>query len=139
VAESGTNKRGRSFVVRWLWINSMLSPVSTSQGPWPPASEAGLDLVAASAFVRLSGLFPSRAPVHIRETRDEVAVTDQDQDRELAVARLHLASRRRDRHVRQYADARGSPRELAAYTELHAAVEQFAAREAWLAWLDRGY
>jgi hypothetical protein len=41
--------------------------------------------------------------------------------------------------VRQYDDARGSPRELAAYTELQAAVDQFAAREAWLVWLDRGY
>jgi hypothetical protein len=101
--------------------------------------DAGLDLVAASAFVRLFGLFSSRAPVHIRETRDEVAVTDQDQGREVAVARLYSAGQRRDRHVRQYDDARGSPSELAAYTELQGAVDQFAAREASLAWLDRGY
>jgi hypothetical protein len=95
-------------------------------------------LVAAWAFVRLSGLFP-RARLSIRETRDEVAVTDQDQGREVAVARLHSARQRRDRHVRQYDDARGSPSELAAYAELQAALDQFAAREAWLAWLDRGY
>jgi hypothetical protein len=96
-------------------------------------------LVVASAFVRLSGLFSSRAPFHIRETRDEVAVTDQDQNREVAVERLELASQRRDRQVGQYDAARGSRSELAAYTELRAAVEQVAAREAWLAWLDRGY
>jgi hypothetical protein len=96
-------------------------------------------LVAASAFVRLFGPFSSRAPVHVRETRDEVAVTDQDQGREVAVARLYSARQRRDRHVRQYSDARGSPSELAAYTELQGAVDQFAAREASLAWLDRGY
>ena len=66
-------------------------------------------------------------------------MTDQDQGREVAVARLHVARQHRDTHVRRYDDARGSPRELAAYTELQAAVDQFAAREAWLAWLDRGY
>jgi len=66
-------------------------------------------------------------------------VTDQDQGREVAVERLHAARQRRDRQVRQYDAARGSPAELAAYTQLQAAVEQFAAREASLAWLDRGY
>jgi hypothetical protein len=66
-------------------------------------------------------------------------VTDQDQDREVAVERLQLASQRCERHVRQYEAPRGSRSELAAYTELHAAVEQVAAREAWLAWLDRDY
>jgi hypothetical protein len=65
-------------------------------------------------------------------------VTDEDQDREVAVARLHVARQRRDAHVRKYDDARGSPRQLAAYTELRVALDQFAAREAWLAWLDRG-
>ena len=66
-------------------------------------------------------------------------MTDQGQGREVAVARLQLASRRRDRQVRQYDSARGSRSELAAYTELQAAVDQVAASEAWLAWLDRGY
>jgi len=100
--------------------------------------DAGLDLVAASAFVRLSGLFP-RVRLYIREARDEVAVTDQDQRRVVAVEGLQSARQRRDRHVRQYHAARGSPTELAAYTQLQAAVDQFAAREAWLAWLDRDY
>jgi hypothetical protein len=99
----------------------------------------GLDLVAASAFVRLSGLFSSRAPFPSRETRDEVAMNDQDQGREVAVERLQSARQQRDRQVRQYDAARGSPSELAAYTQLQAAVDQFAAREAWLAWLDRDY
>jgi hypothetical protein len=66
-------------------------------------------------------------------------VTDQDQGRVVAVERLQSARQRRDRHVRQYHAARGSPTELAAYTQLQAAVDQFAAREAWLAWLDRDY
>lgn len=64
---------------------------------------------------------------------------DQGQRREVAVERLRSARQRRDRHVRQYNAARGSPTELAAYAQLQAAVEQFAAREASLAWLDRGY
>jgi hypothetical protein len=64
---------------------------------------------------------------------------DQDQGREVAVERFQSARQRRDRQVRQYDAARGSPSELAAYTQLQAAVEQVAAREAWLAWLDRGY
>lgn len=66
-------------------------------------------------------------------------MTDQDQGREVAVARLQSASRRRDMQVRQYDAARGTHSELAAYTQLRAAVDQVAAREAWLAWLDRGY
>ena len=66
-------------------------------------------------------------------------MTDQDQDRDVAVARLQAATERRDGHVRQYDAARGSHNELAAYTELQAAVDQVAARDAWLAWLDRDY
>jgi hypothetical protein len=34
---------------------------------------------------------------------------------------------------------RGSSNELPAFTQLEAAEEQFAAREAWLKWIDRGY
>jgi hypothetical protein len=64
---------------------------------------------------------------------------DQDQGREVAVERLQSARQQRDRQIREYDAARGSPGELAAYTQLHAAVDQFAAREAWLAWLDRDY
>ena len=66
-------------------------------------------------------------------------MTDQDQGREVAVERLRSARQRRDMQVRQYVAARGSAGERAAYTQLQAAVEQFAAREASLAWLDRGY
>ena len=65
-------------------------------------------------------------------------MTDQEQGREVAIERLHSTRQRRDTQVRQYGAARGSPGELAAYTQLQAAVEQFAAREASLAWLDRG-
>ena len=62
---------------------------------------------------------------------------DQDEGREVAVERLQSA--RRNRHVPQYDAARGSPHELAGYTQLQAAVEQFAAREAWHPWPDGGY
>ena len=68
-----------------------------------------------------------------------MTVTDYDQSRDVAVARLQTASRWRDSKVHQLDAARGSRSELAAYTELRAAVDQVAAREAWLAWLDRGY
>jgi hypothetical protein len=43
----------------------------------------------------------------------------------------------RARQSDHYDAARGSHDELPAYTELQAAKEQFAAREAWLAWIDR--
>jgi hypothetical protein len=66
-------------------------------------------------------------------------VPDHDPSRDVAVARLKIAGHWRDRQVRQLDVARGSRSELAAYTELRAAVDQVAAREAWLAWLDRGY
>jgi hypothetical protein len=66
-------------------------------------------------------------------------VTDQDQGRGVAVARLQSASRRRDRQVRQVDAVCGSRIELAAYTELQAAVDQVAVREAWLACLARGH
>jgi hypothetical protein len=66
-------------------------------------------------------------------------VTDQDQGRDVAVARLKLASRRRDTQILQYDAARGTHDELAAYAKLRAAVDQVAAREAWLAWADRGF
>jgi hypothetical protein len=66
-------------------------------------------------------------------------VTDQDQGREVAVVPLHLASARRDRQVLQDYSAGGSRSELAPYRELRAAVDQVAARDAWLARLDRGY
>jgi hypothetical protein len=66
-------------------------------------------------------------------------VTDQDQDPARSPSRGFIRQGSgATGHVRQYDDARGSPSELAAYTELQGAVDQFAAREASLAWLDRG-
>ena len=40
---------------------------------------------------------------------------------------------------RRYASVRGSFEELPALTALEAAEDQFAAREAWLKWIDRDY
>jgi hypothetical protein len=62
-----------------------------------------------------------------------------DDSRAQAVDRLQGARERRAKCSERYESARGSSRELRAYTELMAAEDQFAAREAWLKWIDRGY
>jgi hypothetical protein len=56
-----------------------------------------------------------------------------------AVERFEAARAERDRRAEQYDAASGSPKELPAFTELKAAEEQFAAREAWLKWVERDY
>ena len=66
-------------------------------------------------------------------------MSDDSRSRDHAVERLQTARERRDRSSNQYDAARESPGELRAFTELQAAIDQFAAREAWLAWVDRGY
>jgi hypothetical protein len=62
-----------------------------------------------------------------------------DDSRAQAVDRLQGARERRAKCSERYESARGSSRELRVYTELMAAEDQFAAREAWLKWIDRGY
>jgi uncharacterized protein YqfB (UPF0267 family) len=57
----------------------------------------------------------------------------------VAAERLNVAREERDRRAGEYDSASGSPDELPAFTELRAAEEQFAAREAWLKWIDRDY
>jgi hypothetical protein len=64
---------------------------------------------------------------------------DRDDSRAHAVERLQGARERRARCSERYQSARGSRGELPAFTELRAAEEQFAAREAWLRWIDRDY
>lgn len=64
---------------------------------------------------------------------------DRDDSRAEAVARLHGARERRASCSERYQSARGSSDELPAFTELQAAEEQFAAREAWVKWIDRDY
>jgi hypothetical protein len=66
-------------------------------------------------------------------------MSDDSRSRDHAVERLQTARERRDRSSEQYDAARESPGELRAFTELQAAIDQFAAREAWLAWVDRDY
>jgi hypothetical protein len=66
-------------------------------------------------------------------------MTDDSRSREDAVERLQTARELRDRSSEQYDAARESPGELRAFTELQTALDQFAAREAWLAWVDRDY
>ena len=64
---------------------------------------------------------------------------DRDDNRAQALARLDGARRRRAECSQMYESARGSSEELPAFTALEAAEEQFAAREAWLKWIDRDY
>ena len=56
-----------------------------------------------------------------------------------AAERFDAARDDRDRRADEYEAARGSSAELPAFTELKAAEEQFAAREAWLKWIEREY
>jgi hypothetical protein len=57
----------------------------------------------------------------------------------LAVERFEAARTERDQRSDEHDAATGSPRELTTFTELQAAEDQFAAREAWLLWVDRDY
>lgn len=60
-------------------------------------------------------------------------MTGSSEDR-AAAERCDVARNDRDRRADEYEAARGSSAELPAFTELKAAEEQFAAREAWLKW-----
>jgi hypothetical protein len=62
-----------------------------------------------------------------------------DDSRVQAIERLKTAREQRASCSQQYESARGSARELPAFTELEAAEERFAACEAWLKWIDRDY
>ncbi len=54
-----------------------------------------------------------------------------------AVERFEAARDARDRRSSEHHAASGSADELQAFTELKAAEDQFAAREAWLKWTER--
>jgi hypothetical protein len=56
-----------------------------------------------------------------------------------AADRVQTARRERDRRAEEYQAASGSVEELVALTELQAADERLAAREAWLKWTERDY
>jgi uncharacterized protein YqfB (UPF0267 family) len=64
---------------------------------------------------------------------------DQSESHSGAVERFQAAREERDRRVGQYNAASGSPQELPAFTELQAAEDHLAAREAWLKWIERDY
>lgn len=64
---------------------------------------------------------------------------DRDDIRDEALARLDGARQRRALCSDNFESVRGSSQELSAFTSLQAAEEQFAAREAWLEWIDRDY
>ena len=55
------------------------------------------------------------------------------------VERVELARQERDRRAGEYRAASGSPDELPAFVELHAAEEELAARGAWLKWTERDF
>jgi hypothetical protein len=69
----------------------------------------------------------------------EVAMTKTSESHAGAVERFQAAREERDRRSHQYDAATGSASELPAFAELKAAEEQFAAREAWLKWVERDY
>jgi hypothetical protein len=56
-----------------------------------------------------------------------------------ALQRFEAAKEERDRRVEQFDAAKGSTAELPASAELSAADDQFAAREAWLKWVERDH
>jgi uncharacterized protein YqfB (UPF0267 family) len=64
---------------------------------------------------------------------------DQSESHSSAVKRFQSAREERDRRASQFDAASGSSKELPAFTELQAAEEQLAAREAWLKWIERDY
>jgi hypothetical protein len=66
-------------------------------------------------------------------------MTKTREDHAGAIENFEAARDERDRRSEQYDAATGSSSELPAFTELKAAEEQFAAREAWLKWVERDY
>jgi hypothetical protein len=54
-----------------------------------------------------------------------------------AVERFQAARDERDRRADRHDAANGPTQELKTFTELQAAEDQFAAREAWLKWTER--
>jgi hypothetical protein len=60
-------------------------------------------------------------------------------ERHVAVERFEAAREERDERAERYDAAKGSSGELPAFTELQAAEDQFAAREAWLEWVEGDY
>jgi hypothetical protein len=64
---------------------------------------------------------------------------DVSQSHSVAVERFEAAREERNRRAGQYEAASDSPEELPALTELRAAEDQLAAREAWLKWVERDY
>jgi hypothetical protein len=63
-------------------------------------------------------------------------MTEDNETRDHAVDRLESARETLETRSERHDAAAGSSGELAAFTDLQAAKEQFAAREAWLAWVD---
>ncbi len=99
-------------------------------------------LIAPVAKVRDKAVVRWVIPSPIARPNTEgtkASMTDDSASREHDVHRLQTAREHRDRRLHQYDEARGTPAELRAFAELQAALDQFAAREAWLAWGDRGY
>jgi hypothetical protein len=64
---------------------------------------------------------------------------DKSESHSGAVERFEVAREERDCRAGRYDAASGSSQELPAFTELEAAEDQLAAREAWLKWIERDY
>ena len=66
-------------------------------------------------------------------------MTSKGDEHSVAVERLDAARDERNRRAEQRDDVSDASEELAASAELKAAEEQFAAREAWVEWVERDY
>ena len=62
---------------------------------------------------------------------------DANEDQVAAFERFDSAKRERNRRAEHHETSRGSASELPALTELIAAEDKLAAREAWLKWTER--
>jgi hypothetical protein len=69
----------------------------------------------------------------------KAAMREHNDSRAHAVEQLQSAREQRAGRSERYEAAVGSSEELPAFTALLAADEQFAAREAWVKWIDRDY
>lgn len=66
-------------------------------------------------------------------------MNEQSRTRRDALERLESAREEQRWRVKQHDTARGSSAELSARVSLQKADEEFAAREAWVAWTERDY
>jgi hypothetical protein len=125
--------------------NGLPRAESSVRGPPPTAGSrsATVQGAAARGAIVRGALRSLGHPLSYRADRQRGGRedgVDKSKSHPDAVERFQAAREERDRRAGLYEAASGSPsRELTAFTELQAAEEQLAAREAWLKWTERDY